>query len=104
DVKRPLRVLEPVTGGQQPLDPSKLKIDSDAAIKIALKEPLLQKLTVKATALKLERAEGGLPVWKVRIWAAKLKDPNKQVDLGELILSAEDGTVVKNDLHINRVD
>src|SRR6266567_9438105 len=41
DVKRPLRLLEPVTGGDTPLDRAKLKVDSDEAVKTALKEPVL---------------------------------------------------------------
>src|SRR6266436_8249015 len=47
DVKRPIRLLEPVTGGDTPLDKARLKIDSDQAIKTALKEPLLQNIKVK---------------------------------------------------------
>jgi len=43
DVKRPLRLLEPVTGGDLPLDREKLKVDSDKATKIALQEPLLDR-------------------------------------------------------------
>src|SRR5579864_4446658 len=39
DVKRPWRLLEPVSGGDLPLDREKLKIDSPDAIKTALKEP-----------------------------------------------------------------
>src|SRR5207244_454989 len=54
-VTRPLRLLEPVTGGDTPLDREKLKVDSDAAIKAALKEPLLQNIKVTATELKLEK-------------------------------------------------
>ena len=45
-----------------------------------------------------------MPVWKVRIWAAKLRNPNKDVDIGEVFIAAEDGKVVRNDLHIDRVD
>ena len=104
DVKRPLRLLEPIHGGDQPLDVTKIKVDSDQAIKTALSEPLLDKLTVTATSAKLERGEAGLPVWKIRVWAAKLRKPSAQADLGDIILSAEDGKVIKNNLHINRVD
>src|SRR5437867_8046192 len=43
-VKRPFRLLEPVTGDTSALDKEKLKVDSDKAIQIALKEPLLDKL------------------------------------------------------------
>ncbi len=111
-VTRPLRLLEPVTGGDLPLDRDKLKIDSDRAIRIALDEPLLKNLKVVSTRLKLERVgEGvvgqsgvGTAVWKVRLWAAKLRNPNRQADIGEVWLSAVDGKVLKNDLQINRVD
>src|SRR5258708_2267391 len=54
-VKRPMRLLEPVTGGDLPLERDKLKIDSDKAIAIALAEPLLKDVKVTATQLKLER-------------------------------------------------
>jgi len=60
DVKRPFRLLEPVTGGDTPLDRDKLKVDSDAALKIALKEPLLQNVKVTASQLKLEKVGEGL--------------------------------------------
>jgi hypothetical protein len=103
DVKRPMRLLEPVTGADAPLDKTKLKIDSDKAIKTALKEPLLQNIKPTATQLKLERV-GGEPVWKVKIWAAKLRQPTRDADVGEVWISADDGKVQKSDLHINRVD
>lgn len=110
-VKRPMRLLEPVTGGDTPLDRSKLKIDSDEAVKIALKEPLLENVKVTATQLKLERAREGVlaegsgqAVWKVKLWAAKLRNPGRTVDIGEVWISALDGKPAKNDLKINRVD
>ncbi|HTL56809.1 MAG TPA: hypothetical protein VL361_14105 [Candidatus Limnocylindrales bacterium] len=111
-VKRPMRLLEPVTGGDLPLDRSKLKIDSDQAIKTALAEPLLKDLKITATQLKLERVgegvlgQGGIGegVWKVKLWAAKLRQPQKDADIGEVWISALDGKVVKNELHINSVD
>jgi len=110
-VKRPMRLLEPVFGGDTPLDRDKLKIDSDEAVKIALKEPLLQNLKMTATQLKLEKAgegvlgtEGGQAVWRVKLWAAKLRNPNKDADIGEVWVAALDGKIAKNDLHINRVD
>jgi len=104
DVRRPLKVLEPVKGTQLPLDLTQLKINSDKAIQIALSEPLLEKLTVKAVSARLDRGEAGVPTWRIRIWAAKLNNPNEQADLGEVALSADDGKVIKNSLHIKRVD
>jgi hypothetical protein len=104
DVKRPFRLLEPVTGGDTPMDRDKIKVDSDQAIQTATAEPLLEKLTLKATRLKLERTKDSGLVWKVTLWAAKLDRPNSNVDIGEVHISAETGKVIKSDLHINRVD
>ena len=102
-VSRPARMLEPVTGDNKVLDMSKVKTDSDAAIRIASAEPLLKPLTLKATQLWLQRSDTGL-VWKVKLWAAKLKNPLDNANVGEVIISAEDGKVVRTDLHINSVD
>jgi hypothetical protein len=104
DVRRPVRMLEPVIKDKPPLDASTIKIDSDKAIRMALSNPLLERLTVNAVSAKLERGEGGAPVWKIRIWAAKLRNPNDQADLGEIVLSADDGAVIKNGLRPKRVD
>lgn len=111
-VSRPMRLLEPVTGGDVPLDRSKLKVDSDQAIKTALTEPLLESIKVTATELKLERVGEGVlgqggtpqPVWKVKLWAAKIRNPSQNADIGEVWVSADEGKVVKSDLHINRLD
>jgi len=111
-VRRPMRLLEPVTGGDVPLDREKVKIDSDEAIKATLKEPILENIKVTSTELKLERlGEGvlgqsgaGQPVWRVKLWAAKVRNPNQTADIGEVWLSAEDGKDIKNDLHIQRLD
>jgi len=104
DVKRPMRLIEPITGGDAPLDRQRLKVDSDKVIQIVKKEPLLEKLTLKALRLNLARGELALPTWKVRVWAQKLGRPDKDVDIGEMHISAADGKVVKLDLHIDRVD
>ncbi len=110
-VRRPMRLLEPVTGADRALDHSKLKVDSNQAIKTAADEPLLKNLKLTATQLKLERVGEGVlglgpgdPAWRVRLWAAKLRNPRRDADLGEIWISAADGKVVKNDLHISRVD
>lgn len=105
-VKRPARLLEPITGAHKELPKAKLKVDSDQALDIARAEPLLKNLTLKASKLKLERRSGTdeTPVWKVELWAAKLDNPNKSVSVGEVFISAEDGKVVKSDLKISRVD
>jgi hypothetical protein len=102
-VKRPARVFELAGKAHLPMDRDKLKIDSDKALDIATKEPLLKNLKLLASRLTLEAWEGA-PTWKVRLWAAKLRNPNKDADIGEVFISAETGKVLKNDLHIDRVD
>lgn len=107
-VRRPMRLLEWVKA-EKVFDQTKLKVDSDAAIKAATAEPLLKNLTLKATQLWLDsNVKSDLsvtaPTWRVRLWAAKLKKPNESADVGEVYVSVEDGKVVKTDLHINRVD
>ena len=109
-VTRPLRLLEPVTGGDVALDRSKLKVDSDRAIKTATDEPLLKGLKLTASQPKLEHiGEGvlgvsgsGEAVWKIKLWAEKVRRPDQDVDVGEVWVSANDGKVVKNDLHTER--
>jgi hypothetical protein len=103
DVKRPTRLLEAIAEKNDELERKKLKVDSDEAIKTALKESILENLKITATAPKLE-LWNDQPSWKVRIWAAKLKEPTKDADLGEIIISAETGKVMKADVKINKVD
>jgi hypothetical protein len=112
-VKRPMRLLEPVTGGDLPLNRDQLKVDSDKAISLAQAEPILKDIKLTNTQLKLERVgegvlgEGGgsgQAIWKVKVWAAKLRNPGKTANLGELWISAADGKMIKNDVHLNRID
>jgi len=103
-VKRPARVLESISGSYRELPKEKLKIDSDKAIEIAKNEPLIKNLTLTNAELKLERGEDDQPVWKVKLWAAKIRRPSDTVNIGEIHISAEDGKVVKNDLKPGRVD
>jgi hypothetical protein len=107
DVKRPMRLLEPVTGGDLPMDMSKVKTDADPALAAALKDPLLANLQITSAQFKLDRAGEGVlgrgegePVWKIKLWAAKVRQPAKEAAIGEVWISAMDGKEVKNDLHI----
>jgi len=103
EVKREFRLFELASKAHLPLEREKLKIDSDRAIEIATAEPMLKNLKVLATRLTLERWEE-MPIWKVRLWAAKLRNPNRDADIGEVFVSAETGKVIRNELKINRVD
>ena len=102
DVKRPFRLLE-MASADKKLDRKKMNVDSDKALSTATADPLLQNLKLKASQMWLDRGDDS-PVWRVRLWAAKLKDPNDDADIGEVFISADDGKVLRRDLHIERVD
>jgi hypothetical protein len=102
-VNRPWRLLEPVTGEDKVLDRSKLHVDSDRAIEIAGAQPLVKNLTLRASQLWLLHGDEG-PVWKVKLWAAKLRHPNDDADVGVVFISATDGSIVKTDFHPNSVE
>lgn len=102
-VTRPMRILETVGDTDRVLDLDTLRIDSDKALKIARAEELLKPLTIRASQLWLQHSADG-PVWKVKLWAAKLKNPTLDADIGDVFISAKDGKVTRSELHINRVD
>jgi hypothetical protein len=103
DVKHPMRSPFGYINDKNILDQKIIKVDSDKAIKTATAEPLLDKLTIRATQLWLENVEN-VPTWRVRLWAQKLRHPNDDADIGEVFINAQDGKVTKSDLHIDRVD
>jgi hypothetical protein len=108
EMKRPMRMLE-YAKADKVMDREKIKVDSDEAIKTAITEPLLKNLTLKATQLWLnvnlnkDLTVTG-PIWKVRLFAARLRNPNENVDIGDVYVDAQTGKIVRSDLHISRVD
>jgi hypothetical protein len=103
DVQRPFRLFERAGGYKNLMDRSKLKIDSDEALKIAQKDGLLNRVKLTNSKLLIEKWED-MPVWKITFWAERAREANKTVDIGQIFVNAEDGKVVHRDLHINRVD
>ncbi len=103
DVSRPLRLLEPISGAEKVLDPSKLKVDSDKALETARSQPLLGNLTVVASQFWLQHSDEG-PRWKIKLWAAKPNSPGHEADVGDVYISTADGSVVRADLHPNSVN
>jgi len=103
DVTRPWRMLEMAGDDHTTLDSAKLRVDSDQAIRIATAQPLLENLKLTATQLWLEHGDNG-PQWRVKLWALRLKNPQEDADIGVVILSATDGSIVKLDLHPNSLD
>jgi hypothetical protein len=102
DVKRPMRLIEPITGDDKVLDHDKLRIDSDKAIAIAVKDPALDRLTLRATKVWLQRGDEG-SVWKIRFWADKFRNPGEDADIDDIYVSATDGKIVKYDVHPDRL-
>ncbi len=96
-------VKRPITSDRKVLDSTKLNTDSDAAIRIASEEPGLKPVTLKAAQLWLRLGDLG-PEWKVKLWAAKLSNPNKMAEVGEVFIDANDGKVLRTDIHIKSVD
>lgn len=97
--------VDDATRGGRPFELAKLKFDSDKVLNVVTNESILKNLTLRASKMSLERiGEGGVPAWNVQLWAAKLKNPADSVSIGEIVVSAEDGAVLKNDLKIARVD
>ena len=103
EVKRPGRMLEYGTSYEKTLDRAKLKVDSDKALAIAKKDSLLGNVKLVASEMKLGRSDDG-PVWKIKLWASKLRNPADDVHVGDVFVLAEDGKVVKRDLHPERID
>jgi hypothetical protein len=102
DVKRPWHI----TGSAKEadvIDLDKVKIDSDKAQKIATTVQLLQPFTLKQTQLWLHRGDDGL-AWRVRIWASKPGKPDAIINVGEVFLSPKDGSIIRADLHIERLN
>ncbi len=103
DVTRPWRILEMAGDDHRILDSTKLRVDSDRAIRIATAQPLLENLKLTATQLWLEHGDYG-PQWRVKLWAQRLKNPHEDAAIGIVILSATDGSLLKIDLHPGSVD
>jgi hypothetical protein len=103
DVVRPFRLFERANNFSA-MDRTKVKIDSDEALKIAQKEGMVQNIKLTNSKLVLEKGEEGLPVWKVHLWAEKARDSSRTVEIGHFVLNAEDGKVIRRDIHVDRID
>jgi hypothetical protein len=102
-VKRPARILELAGRSSEELDRKKMNVDSDKAQATATGDSTLSSVKLKATQFWLEHGDSA-PVWKVRLWAAKSDNPNKDVDIGEIYVSADDGKITRRNLHLERVN
>lgn len=110
EVKRPFRVLQIGTGEHKTMDMAKVKIDSDKALSIAKKQPILEGLELRGSQMWLSAGSSRVsdlydgPVWRVKFFAAKTSNKNATADIGDIYLAADDGKVVKDDFHINSAE
>lgn len=103
DVVRPFRLFERISG-EKAMDRAKLKVDSDEVLRLVQKEPLLSRVKLTNTRMTLEKNGDGAAVWTVVLWAEKARRPTETVDIGKLVLKAEDGVIIERDLHIERTE
>ncbi|HEY1172176.1 MAG TPA: hypothetical protein VGH19_12455 [Verrucomicrobiae bacterium] len=101
-VKRNVQLLGLTTEQYAEMDASQLKVDSDKALDIALREPILENLKVMGTDMTLTQGTEGFPIWKISIWAAK-KDTKIDLKVGEIWVSSVDGKVSKINVNPGRV-
>lgn len=96
DVKHPKRVKDIFTGSRL-LEWKKLKIDSDRALAIARKQPMLKGAELESVQMWLERTPQGAS-WRVHFWACKPGRADLSEDLGEILISSRNGAILDNKL------
>jgi hypothetical protein len=77
-----------------------LRIDSDQALDIAIKQ-LPPQTQVKSTSILLED-DHDRPVWKIRVWVSRPHRQYEEKEIGEIIISVENGDILKNRLEPSR--
>lgn len=103
DVSHPMRPFMIPARAHDVLDSRGLKVDSDRALQIATSQPILNGLTLRSSKMTLSNSDDGA-IWKVELYAAKVGDPTHEVSVGYVTMTADDGTIVKADLHPSSAD
>jgi len=103
DVKRPLRLLSATSNKSAPLPKEKLKVDSDEALKIVMRQPALEGVTLKSSEMRLERDRNEEPVWRISLWGSGPKAPEYETSIGDITIGAADGKIIENDLKPEKV-
>jgi len=81
----------------------RLKVDSDRALERAVNEPVFKNVRLTNAELQLEYKDE-IPVWKVTLWAGKVRKPESTAKIGELLVNAESGNVTLLDIKLKRLD
>jgi hypothetical protein len=102
EVSHPMRPFMIPAKARDVIEPDRLKIDSDRALQIASTQPILNGLTLRSSKMTLSNSDDGA-IWKVELYAAKVGNPTREVSVGYVTMTADDGTIVKADLHPSSV-
>ena len=65
--------------------------------------PNVSALLPSASQMWLEHGDEG-PTWKVRLWAESVAHPDHEVNIGDTYILAENGSVIRRDIHIDRLN
>ena len=103
EVTHPSHIFQGHPNAVDIFDMSHINMDSPRALRIAAAQPLIKALTLKESQMTLHRTGDGV-VWTVELWAAKVNDSTKEADIGTVTVNADDGSVVKMDLHPDKAD
>jgi hypothetical protein len=103
EVSHPMRPFMLPARTRDVLDANKLRVDSDRALRIATSQPILNGITLRSSKMTLQSSDDGA-IWKVELYAAKVGDPTREVCVGYVTMTADDGTIVKADLHPSSID
>jgi hypothetical protein len=101
-MRRPTRPLELTALNSEIMDRKKLNVDSDKAQATATGDSALSGVKLKATQFWLQTKDEG-PTWKVRLWAEKPDHAGQEADIGDIYISADDGKILRRDLHLERL-
>ena len=81
----------------------RLKVDSDRALERAISEPVFRNIRLTNAELQL-LFKDEIPVWKVTLWAGKVRKPESTAKVGDLLVDAENGKVTLLDIKLKRLD
>ena len=97
-VREPGGILELLNSSTpKPLELDQVKIDSDEALRIALRLVASNAQGVRSCECDLERGYGGAVVWKIRLYGLA-PGQSSEASLGYATLLADDGRVLKETL------
>lgn len=90
------------TANPKPMAIESLKTDSDEALTILLELPVVKEIAIRNVEFDLERGYGDLPVWKIRVFGPSSGGAATGNSLGYIIISADDGKILKETLSKNQ--